>query len=413
MQFALERGLGAPPDVSIVLGDRLREWAPYVRIETRALWAAEPLRRKLKAVLRGRWTPDMKMAQEQALAIYRREIFGSDDDWGRHLIELYTWHLLREWKLEALTEHDATRASALASFTVLTRMRYKDIVASPLNLQIGARAPEIAGLVYPMIVKMPVVSLSYFLDLDAHFAFDAVRRAKHPQADDIIAFLYELLFLQQKVAISLEEFIRLVSYADVNKRQAQLINAEVNAIMAADGVFSYLKASIEKTVALVGVTHGIIGLDAKKDHKARIRALRAGLPKDFDQLFYARFLFEMIGAEHLDDLNSYRSGLLHKKGIADLQPHNYVSRDAKSVPLRKIFAVMHEQHAKNTAVLLVALAILTDELVRLDPPTFSLEDLPWQNLAAAVKARAQEGTAETLSSDRFKEEPDTGGTPGE
>jgi hypothetical protein len=141
IQLLLEKGLVAPPDVTIFLGDRVRQWAPYVRIETRALWAAEPLRRKLAAVLRGRWKPDMDIANDQALDTYRQQIFGGDDDWGDHLIGLYAWHLLREWNLDALTEHDETRAGALASFTVLTRLRYSEVLASPLNLRLGIRAP--------------------------------------------------------------------------------------------------------------------------------------------------------------------------------------------------------------------------------------------------------------------------------
>jgi hypothetical protein len=67
--------------------------------------------------------------------------------------------------------------------------------------------------------------------------------------------------------------------------------------------------------------------------------------------------------------------LLHKRGIADLQPHNYASIGAKLLPFRKVFAVLHEQHAKNTAVLLCGLALLTDKLVELDPPDITQDDL--------------------------------------
>jgi hypothetical protein len=390
IQWWLERGLGAPPDVMLLLGDRPRVHAHYVRIETRALWAAEPLPRKIRALIRGRWQYDPAIAQAQAIDTYKTQVFGTEDDWGDHLIELYDWHLRRDWELNALTEKDSTRADALASFTVLTRLRYRDIASSPLNLRLGARMLPIAGLVYPMIAKMPVVSFMYFLDIDVHYAFNAIRSANHPHADEVIAFLYELLFLQQKVAIGLQEYLRLVAYAEEHKRSAQLINAEVNAVMTADGIFSYLKASVEKTIALVGVTHGIRGLDAKKDHKARLSALRSGLPANIDQIFYARFLFDVVGSENLEDLNNYRSGLLHKKGIADLQPHNYVGQNPQALPLRKIFSVMHSQHVNNTAALLVVLALLTDDLVRRDPPPFSPGDIPDQRYRAVVRAYVQE-----------------------
>jgi hypothetical protein len=397
-QWFLEKGLGAPDDVSLLLGNRVRKWSPYIRIETRALWAAEPLSRKIRAIARGRWQHSSDIAQKQALETYRAQIFGTDDDWGNHLLVLYDWHLKREWELESLTDADKQRAVALASFTILTRLRYRDVITSPLNLRLGLRAPDVAGLAYPMIAKVPLLSFRYFLDLDVHYTFDAIRHSRHPFADDIIAFLYELLFLQQKTAIALLEFVRLIAYADENKKTATLINAEVNAIMQADSIFAYLKASIEKTIALVGAVYGAPGLDAKKDHKARLRALRTALPRDIDKVFYANILFDIVGSENLEDLNNYRAGLLHKKGIADLQPHNYVGQTPESLPLRKIFAVMHEQHFMNTAGLVVALALLTDDLVRRDPPPFARTDIPTDLFVDAIKKRIEAAAERDASS---------------
>lgn len=388
-QFFLEKCLGAPADVSVILGNRIRKASLGVRIETRALWAPEPFLRKLQSLLRGRWAPSKEMAQAQALDVLRSTIFGGRDDWGDHLMALNGWHFSRDWELTALHDGDRHRADALGSFTVLTRLRYRDVIASPLNLNLAKHSLAICTLTFPMIAKMPVISVMYFLELQSDFAFDAIRRSKHPHADEIIAFLYDLLFLQQKVAISLLEFVRLDAFTAEHKGEAQLINAEVNAIMSADLVFTYLKASIEKTIALVGVTHGITGLDAKKDHKSRLRLLRAGLPKHIEKVFYAEYLFEFIASGNLQDLNSYRSGLLHKKGIADLQPHNYVGKRAEGIPLRRVYWVMHDQHAKNTSALLIVLALLTDDLVRRDPPPFSLQDIPAETLVSDLKLRLQ------------------------
>lgn len=384
----------------MLLGDRVREWSPYVRIETQALWAAEPLSRRVLALLRGRWKPSESIIQTQAREAYRHFYFGGEADCGEHLGILNDWHLRREWELDALTETDRRRATALASFSILTRLRYKEIAASSLNLRLAFRTPFAIGLIYPMVAKMPVLSLRYFIDLHVHYAFNAVRRAKHPHADDIISILYDVLFLQQKTAIGLLEYLRLFTYAEQHKGEAQLINAEVDAIMLADGLFANLKASVEKTIALAGVTHGIANLDAKKDHRKRVATLRAGLPPGVENLPYASFLFAMIGSENLEDLNNYRSGLLHKKGIADLQPHNYVGQSAQEVPLRKIFGVLHEQHSKNTALLLVALALLTDKLVQLDPPSFGIEDLPTERMLEELPKRlASEEAAATRAID--------------
>lgn len=397
-QWFLERELRAPPDVTMFLGDRVREWAPYVRIESYALWRDEPLTRKLLALIRGRWRPSGSIIQSKAREAYTKFYFGGEEDCGEHLGILNDWHLRRVWELDALTDSDEARASALASFTGLTRLRYEQIApTSALNLQLAVRTPWITDLIYPMVAKMPILSLRYFLDLHIHFAFNSIRRAKHPHGDDIISFLYDLLFLQQKTAIALLEYARLVAYAEKHKGDALLINAEVNAMMAADGLFAYLKASVEKTIALVGATHGIENLDAKKSHKKRVAALRAGLPPGVESLPYANFLFSMVGAENLEDLNNYRSGLLHKRGIADLQPHNYVGQSAQVIPLRKVFGVLHEQHSKNTALLLVALALLTDKLVELDPPTFALEDIPHEHKLAELSKRLErEEEAATL-----------------
>lgn len=394
-QWFLERVLGAPPDVTVFLGGRPRQWAPYVRIESRALWAAESRANKARALLRGRWQPGEPLIQADAWVSYRRLYFGGDEDGGDHLAILNDWHFAREWDLDALTEKDRERADALATFTVLTHLRYKHVASSRLNLRLAERVPYMADLVYPMVAKTPVFSLRYFLDLHAHYAFNAVRRAQHPHADDVIALLYDLLFLQQKTAIALLEYTRLMSHAELHKGAAQITNAEVEAIMAADGLFAYLKASVEKTIALVGATHGIRNLDAKKEHKKRVAALREGLPKGVENLPYGAFLFEMVGTEHLEDLNDYRTGLLHKKGIADLQPHAYVARDAMESPFRKVFGVLHEQHSKNTALLLVALALLTDKLVQLDRPPFGPEDIPSALKTAELPKRfaAQEAAA--------------------
>ena len=80
MQLFLERALGAPSDVTLFLGDRVREWIPYVRIETQALWAAEPPSRKALALLRGRWRPSEAIIQTQAREAYSHFCFGGEAD---------------------------------------------------------------------------------------------------------------------------------------------------------------------------------------------------------------------------------------------------------------------------------------------------------------------------------------------
>ena len=124
-QWFLEKGLGAPADVSLLLGNRVRKWSPYIRIETRALWAAEPLSRKIRAIARGRWQQiSSDIAQKQALETYSRaKIFGTvgATTEGNHLLVLCRvsapQERMRSW--ESLTDADKQRAIALASFTIL------------------------------------------------------------------------------------------------------------------------------------------------------------------------------------------------------------------------------------------------------------------------------------------------------
>jgi hypothetical protein len=118
----------------------------------------------------------------------------------------------------------------------------------------------------------------------------------------------------------------------------------------------------------LGLIYLISDLDSKKTHRAKLSALRSGLPVELEGLYYFKFTMEFISSENLDQLNTYRSGLFHKRGISDLQPHNYVGEKAEDLPLKKIFEILHEQHVKNTGVLISTLAILTDDLVKRDPP---------------------------------------------
>lgn len=317
--FVIEHYLRAPKEFVLLLGDKTQKSSMLASIPSKTLWREEPHRAKLISLLRRRWTPQEVLLQQFARQGFMDEVFGTEEDFGDVLFRLNNWHYSREWEIDALSPGDLERAEALEAMTVLTRLRCSGATSRPaLNLALANRSPDMCTLVFPMVMKMPIIALRFFLDVHITFGFNAIRRSKHPHADDLIAYLYELLFLQQKVAIALHEYVRLAAFANTEKQQAALINAEVNAIMGADLVFSYLKASVEKTIALVGITYGITGLDAKKTHKAKITALANGLPLGIAQTFYCRFLMEFVASESLDELNSYRSGLLHKKGIADL-----------------------------------------------------------------------------------------------
>lgn len=52
----------------MMLGDRLRDNAHYVRTESRALWYADPKWCKVRAIVRGRWVPSVELMRAQAVA---------------------------------------------------------------------------------------------------------------------------------------------------------------------------------------------------------------------------------------------------------------------------------------------------------------------------------------------------------
>ncbi|SMD31822.1 hypothetical protein SAMN04488029_0160 [Reichenbachiella faecimaris] len=365
-----------PEDLVVLLGKEKQKESIFAAIYTRELWKAEPFRNKLKSIITIHWQPNEKIIQQFARETLLREVFGSKADYGDKLFELIDWHHSRKWKLDHLTKIDKMKSDAFNGMTGLTRIRFWELLPVSFNLKLFERAPQMCVLVDAMVVKIPVVSFQYYMDIHMSFAFNSIRKAGHPLATDLISYIYDLQFIQQKIAISLHEFLRLVIYAENQKENAFFINAEINAIMGADLVFSYLKASIEKIILVVAITHGIKNLDGKKEHRQKLNALKEKLPKHVKNQHYCQFILEFIESENLSELNNYRSGILHKKGISDLQPHNYVGSKASDIPLRKIFEVLVEQHSKNTAMLLGAYALLTDELVRKDPPNINPTEIP-------------------------------------
>lgn len=347
----------------------------FAAVQTYPLWRSTPFLEKARSILTRNWVPDPDELNRIAVNTFRREVFGDDEDLGPGMLSLARWHQSREWAFMHLTESDIKRADALDVFTGLTRLRLSHVTSRPtLRLHLAIHAPEILVVAIPMLVKMPIVSFSLFVDIHSHFAFESIRRAKHSCADELISYLYEILFLQQKIAISLHEFLRLAFFSARKKDTALLLNAEVSAVMGADLTFSYLKASIEKTMVLVALAHDLKNLDSRKEHKDKVKSLIAAIPEASRATPYGQFFLEYTKSENLSELNSYRSGLLHKRGIADMQPHNYVGVPVTGAPFQKLYALLHEQHAKNSALLICALALLADRLVELDPPECSMSD---------------------------------------
>ena len=386
----LRKMVRSPEDVPVFIGTQFQKNSMFAAVRTWPLWRDEKPLRKAISLLRLRWQPGQERLRSVAHEIFVHEVFGKEQDLGPELLDLITWHQSQEWDLNDLTPTDIEKADALSAFTVSTRIRLSKFESSPTrNLRLAHFTPFLMPLPFAMIVKVPVISFQHFLDVDHTFAFNSIRASKHPYADDLISYLYEILFLQQKIAVQLHELISNTSNVKNTKKENVLMNSEVDAIMIADSVFSYLKASLEKTIAMVGLVFEVRSLDSMKTHKQKMAALNRAIPDTQKRTDYGAFLLSFVDSDTLSELNNFRAGLLHKKGISGLQPHKYVNNATPEQELLSIFGFLHQQHAKNTAVLLSSLALLTDQLVLLEPPKITPAEIFSQFEQSIVKIAAR------------------------
>jgi hypothetical protein len=361
--------LRTPEDFVITLGSQMQKGAIFAVVYSISLWKEVPLSQKILSVLKRRWSQSEELQRKVAEEILIADLFGTKEDYGDIMFNLMQWHNSYLWELDFLTQEDKDRSDSIVKFTVLTRTRFIGLHYIHLRLHLAQKCPFISLLVTPMLAKIPVIAIRYYVDIHFEFAVNSIRKSNHPMASDLISYLYEIIFIQQKLAISLHEYIRLADFTYKNKKDALLLNAETDTMREADNGIGYLKASLEKIISLIALTHEIQNLDDKKTHQAKLRALDSKLPEKVLSLYYWQFIRDFISSENLEELNNYRTGVMHKKGISKLQPHQYVGKSENELPFSSVFSFLHEQHSRNTAVLIAALAILTDDLVNRDPPT--------------------------------------------
>ncbi|MDQ8052290.1 MAG: hypothetical protein REI78_04650 [Pedobacter sp.] len=376
--FLLQKWLLVPEDYLITLGDRVRERSTIATIYVKPLWKKTPIVKKVLAILTKSWKPSEEVMQKEAELIFSK-IFGGINDYGPVISKLMQWHQTQHWEIQHVTETDREKARGLDTMTIMNQMQMNRLDSPLLKLNLAKRVPLMCTLTQGMVAKIPVCAMQYHLDIDSLFAFDSIRKANHQNAEELIAYIYEIIFIQHKIFDSLLTYLKLYQEIMGKKQDSSMLVAEFKTIKEADIIFTYLKASIEKTVALLAAIFNIKKLDEKKTHKQRLGQLNRELPEFVKDVPYFGFVWKFISSENLDELNKYRTGLLHKRGISDLQPHSYVGMKPNDLPLMKVYNVLHEQHSINTAVLLGVLALLTDELVKLDRPTILPWDIPRPN----------------------------------
>ena len=374
-KFLIKHYFKSEEDFQVTIGDKVQIGSIFTKVETLLLWKNETFFKKAFAIIKMKWEPDKNKMRGIAKKYFMEELFGEKGDYGEKLFELMSWHNSQKWDLSSLTFVDLDKAKALEGMAILSDLRFCKKSYKSLVLNMCNRNPLICLLTYPMIIKIPVVSMRTYLQLHYAFCFNSIRRSKHPFSDDLVDYLYEIMFLQHKIANALHEIVNLIVYTREKKNGSLLINAEVDAIREIDTAITNLKATIEKAVVFIGFIYGINNLDVKKEHQKRIKALVEKIPKKASRNFYWENIYEFLKSENLIKLNNFRTGLLHKKGIASLQPHNYLGNNDSHIMLSKMYDFLYEQHAKNTTMLIGMSSLLTDELVERDPPKLTVPEL--------------------------------------
>jgi hypothetical protein len=367
-KFLIKYYFKLPLDEVVHLGTNIQRGSMYAVVYFKNIWNDIPFLQKILFIIKGKWKPTDIQLLLSAQNILCDQLFGTYEDFGDQLFTLMAKHNSKEWILDSLTEKDNARIDGLTAFTGISTLVLREKTDFDISLRLKADFPDIFDLVSEMADRIPIKSFLFYLYLHYEYVFNEIRKQKHNQANSLIDYIYETSYIQQKTARAIYEFTRSVLYTESNKNEALLINSEINAIMMVDLVFSYLKASIEKIMVITSLTFEIKGLDSKKEHKKRYHLLTQSIPDDYFNHKYAKLFLDELSSSNLSDLNNYRSGLLHKKGIADLQPHNYSGQNAQVLPLRDIFKVMFNQHRKNTVLYVVALWFLNKKLKQRPTP---------------------------------------------
>lgn len=324
----------------------------------------------------------LKLKQEQiekiALSYAKDECFGGPADFGNYLLALNKNIQNYKWDLNTLTEMDLVKAEALESLSVMTRNYFVDITAEPsLSFSLADSDFELCLTIIPMSSCILIRSIRYYIEINAFYSFSSIRKSSHPRKEELIAFIYELMSLQQKTAIELCEFQESCAISSTKRdlnNNIQFLYEEMNAIRQGDLITSYLKATIEKTISLVGEIHEISGIENLKKHSSRVKCLQEKLSEKYKNTQYGKILMNYIQSENLSTLNNLRTGVLHKKGSSLLQPHSYfVQKKTSELPLGDLLQLFKYHHGMNSIILIGTLAMITDNII--DRKSNSGEDL--------------------------------------
>jgi hypothetical protein len=356
--------------------ENLREFDEIIYISSFKIWKSESNKIKLKSILRLNWKPSNDLVMVEAISKLFAKYYGEPNDFSFPIYEVDFWHQKRkERNYPFLTENDKEELLGLESVSILLEIRLNTRENSNVfSLNLFNRHPEICILTLPLVLKLPVRSIKNCIIIDHAYAFNQIRKSELKFNNEIISSLSDLLLTQQKIAFELRELQQLINKPS-NNEKLSLLYSDLDAVRCFDLLVVYLKATIEKAMYLLGYIFDISNLEGKKEQKKRLKSLKDEIPQLFKDQFYLEFVFEQLSSEKLEPLNKYRTGLVHKKGISKTKPNNLMNDEYKET-LNSLFNFCLERHADNTAMLICIFAVLTDKLSVINPPDFSIEDIP-------------------------------------
>ena len=316
-------------------------------------------------------TDDIEIRIGKLMArVAQDEIFGYDSDFGKKLFILNMEISKKNWNVEKhLTPKDLQRADAIGALNIMIRNKFIGVVSDPpLNMSLFNTYPEVCLTIAPMTSYVLVQSIRYFIDINPHYTFSAIRQSNHQHKDELIAYLYELLVLQAENAKSLLELLELCHTIQQKKGDSFLIKEERDAAEKINSLILRLRAFIEKIMAFWGVVYGDTSVASAGKHKTREKKVNEHIRKSYEKHPYYQLLTEYVKSKNFAELDKYRTGILHKKGSSDTQPHSFAGKKFDDTPFKKLLALIMEHRQRSSIALVSVLAVMTDELITKEPP---------------------------------------------
>ncbi len=328
---------------------------------------------------------ELKTLDEDHLTEYVYKIFldeyfyGDGDLLSEALFEIVYWHYSQKISFDTLNTTDKEKCLTLNAFSILNR----DFVYNKEGFYLDLHHfPKDVLLLCPTIVKTPITSVKYSIEIDPWYTFNEIRKSGHPYSDEMIDYIYELHLVNYKVFHQLNKLLFSLHETKskcYDRKNISLSMRDLDLIYNIEYLIVFLKALIEKMIALLAYTYEIKNIDSGKNHKSKINSLNKHIPKRIKEQYYFEYFMESVSSESIEKLNEIRTGLLHKIGVISLQPHGIFFQSGYD-NIEDITTQITNYIERMNVSLILLMAMITDKLVEFDPPAYSFEELPCKKL---------------------------------